>query len=183
MTTITGTGLTLWLTGVPGAGKTTLARAVRDALHDRGHRVEILDGDEIRQMLSPNLGYSREDRDAHIRRVGYIARLLSRNDLVVIVAAVSPYRSTRQAVRMEHERPFVEVFVSCPLDEVMRRDPKGLYARARSGSLSNLTGVGDPYEAPEAAEIVVETARATIEECRSQIIDYLAKRGLVGPPD
>ena len=181
--TTSGTGLTLWLTGVPGAGKTTLAHAVRDVLRGRGHRVEILDGDEVRQILSPNLGYSREDRDAHIRRVGYLARLLSRNNVVVIVAAVSPYRSTRQAVRMEHDGPFVEVFVSCPFDEVVRRDPKGLYAKARSGSLSNLTGVGDPYEAPEAAEIVVETARWSIEECQAQILDYLDRQGLPGRPD
>lgn len=173
-----GTGLTLWLTGVPGAGKTTLARAVRDALHEQGHRVEILDGDEVRQVLSPNLGYSREDRDANIRRVGYVARLLSRNDVVVIVAAVSPYRSTREAVRMEHEAPFVEVFVNCPLDEVVRRDPKGLYAKAKSGTLSNLTGVSDPYEPPESAEVVVETAGSSIDECRNRILDYLDQRGL-----
>jgi adenylyl-sulfate kinase len=183
LVTATRTGLTLWLTGLPGAGKTTLSRAVRDALQDRGHRVEILDGDEIRQRLSPNLGYSRDDRDAHVRRVGYIARLLSRNGVIVIVAAVSPYRSTRQAVRMEHERPFVEVFVDCPLEEVVRRDPKGLYARARSGSLSNLTGIGDPYEAPEAAEVVVETARATVEECRARIVDYLDTHVFPGAPD
>jgi adenylylsulfate kinase len=181
--TNTGTGMTLWLTGVPGAGKTTLARAVSDTLHQRGHRVEILDGDEVRQMLSPNLGYSREDRDANIRRVGYVARLLSRNDVVVVVAAVSPYRSTREAVRTEHEAPFVEVFVNCPLDEVVRRDPKGLYAKAKSGRLANLTGVSDPYEPPEAPEVMVETAASSIEECRAQILAYLDRRGLPSRPD
>jgi adenylyl-sulfate kinase len=175
-----GVGFTLWLTGLPGAGKTTISLSVRDALLDRGHRVEVLDGDEIRHAFSPDLGFSKTDRDAHVLRMGYLARLLSRNDVVAIVAAVSPYRRTRQAVRTGHDAPFIEVFVDCPLDEVIRRDPKGLYARARTGSLSNLTGVSDPYEAPEAPEIVIETALTSVDDCRNQIVGYLEERRLLG---
>jgi adenylylsulfate kinase len=174
-----GTGFTLWLTGVPGAGKTTLSLAIREVLHHRGHRVEVLDGDEIRRTLSPELGFSKAERDAHVLRLGYVARLLSRNDVVAVVAAVSPYRQTRQAVRAAHHAPFIEVFVDCPLDEVSRRDPKGLYASARRGSLPNLTGVSDPYEPPETPEVVVETALVSVDACRNRILDYLARRGLL----
>jgi adenylyl-sulfate kinase len=174
-----GTGFTIWLTGVPGAGKTTISLSLRDVLRDRGHRVEVLDGDEIRRTFSPDLGFSKADRDAHILRIGFLARVLSRNDVVAVVAAVSPYRQTREAVRAAHDAPFIEVFVDCPSDEVVRRDPKGLYARARAGSLSNLTGVSDPYEPPEAPELVVETALASVEACRTQILDYLEGRRLL----
>jgi adenylyl-sulfate kinase len=175
----TGKGFTLWLTGVPAAGKTTLSLAIRDALRGRGHRVEVLDGDEIRQALSPNLGFSREDRDAHIRRIAFVARMLSRNDVIVVVAAVSPYRNTRDEARTGHEAPFVEVFVDCPMDELVRRDPKGLYAKAESGELRNLTGVSDPYEPPVAPEIAVQTERSSVAECRDAIVTYLEARGLV----
>src|ERR1700681_4722083 len=123
-------GFTLWLTGLPAAGKTTSAAQVRDELVARGLRVEILDGDGVRAGLSRDLGFSKRDRDENVRRIGSVAQLLSRNGTIVIVAAVSPYHRVRDDVRQAHHAPFVEVFVDCPLEELIRRDPKGLYAKA-----------------------------------------------------
>ena len=170
---------TLWFTGLSGAGKSTLAMAVRDDLQRRGHRVEILDGDEVRMNLSKGLGFSKEDRDTNIRRIGFVARLLSRNGVVAIGAAISPYRDVRDEVRRAHEAPFVEVFVSCPLDELVRRDSKGLYAKALRGEIEHFTGVSDPYEPPIAADLVVESARQTVEESTAAIIALLEARRLV----
>src|SRR5437763_12775584 len=149
-------GFTLWLTGLSGAGKSTLATAVGDELRRRGIRVEILDGDEVRQNLSKGLGFSREDRDTNIRRIGYVAKLLTRNGVVVITAAISPYRAVRDEVRREIGA-FVEVYVKASLDECVRRDTKGLYARALAGEIAKFTGVSDPYEEPLAAELVIDT--------------------------
>jgi adenylyl-sulfate kinase len=137
-------GFTLWLTGLSGAGKSTLASTVRDELVGRGLHVEILDGDEIRTTLSRGLGFSREDRDENVRRIGFVARLLARNGIVVIAAAISPYRVARDDVRASHEVRFVEVFVDCPREEVMRRDTRGLYAKAIRGEISEVTGVSRP---------------------------------------
>jgi adenylyl-sulfate kinase len=172
-------GLTLWFTGLSGAGKSTLAARVGAVLADRGHGIEILDGDEIRTNLSSGLGFSKDDRDTNIRRIGFVARLLSRNGIVAITAAISPYRSAREEVRRQHEAPFVEVFVDCSVEELMRRDTKGLYARALRGDLPNFTGISDPYERPVNPEVTVHTDRESVEDSLGRILGYLEESGLV----
>jgi adenylyl-sulfate kinase len=175
-------GFTLWFTGLSGAGKSTLATTVRDDILARGRRVEILDGDEVRTNLSKGLGFSKEDRDTNIRRIGYVARLLSRNGVVAITAAISPYREVRDEVRRAHEATFVEAFVDCSLDELVRRDRKGLYAKALRGELQNFTGVSDPYEPPLSPDIHVHSDRETVDESRATILRWLEARGLIGRP-
>jgi adenylylsulfate kinase len=175
------TGFTLWFTGLSGAGKSTLAHAVRDELARRDHLVEVLDGDEVRTNLSLGLGFSREDRDTNVRRIGFVARLLSRNGVVAITAAISPYDLTRREVRDRHEAPFVEVFVDCALDRLVHRDSKGLYAKAMRGEIEHFTGISDPYERPADAEIVVHTDRQTVAESVAAIMMGLEERGLVAP--
>jgi adenylylsulfate kinase len=177
----TGQGFTLWFTGLSGAGKSTLAAAVRDELVGRGRRVEILDGDEVRTNLSKGLGFSKEDRDTNIRRIGYVARLLARNGVATIAAAISPYRDVRDEVRRVHEVPFVEIYVECPLDELVRRDRKGLYEKALRGEIQNFTGVSDPYEPPVSPDIHVHTDRQRVEESRDHIIEWLQSNGLIAP--
>jgi adenylyl-sulfate kinase len=174
----TAQGFTLWLTGLPGSGKSTLARAAHAALVDAGHRVEILDGDQVRKKLSPGLGFSKQDRDENVRRIGFVARLLARNGVVAIAAVVSPYRETRDEIRREHEAPFIEVFVDCPIDELVRRDPKGLYAKALRGELPHFTGISDPYELPVAPAVHVRTATESVEESLSRVLGGLISRGL-----
>jgi adenylylsulfate kinase len=176
-----GSGFTLWFTGLSGAGKSTLAETVRDVMLARGRRVEILDGDEIRTNLSKGLGFSKEDRDTNIRRIGYVARLLSRNGVITIAAAISPYREVRDDVRRSHEVPFVEVFVECALDELVRRDKKGLYAKALRGEIQHFTGVSDPYEPPVAPDIHLHSDRETVDESRSRIVTWLETNGLLAP--
>ena len=170
---------TLWLTGLSGAGKSTLARAVRDELLGRRRGVEILDGDDMRATLSKGLGFSKEDRDTNVRRIGLVARLLSRNSVVAIVAAISPYRAARDEVRGTHETPFVEVFVDCRLEELIRRDPKGLYAKAQRGEVDHVSGISDPYEPPLCPDIHVRTDTQTIDESRATIISGLEHRQLL----
>jgi adenylylsulfate kinase len=172
-------GFTLWFTGMSGAGKSTLAAAVRDELLTRGYRVEVLDGDEVRQNLSRGLSFSRADRDTNIRRIGLVARLLSRNGVVAIAAAISPYRELRDEVRRLHEAPFVEILADCPLDELIRRDSKGLYARALRGEILHMTGVSDPYERPESPEITVHSDRESVEESLNTILTWLADHNLI----
>jgi adenylylsulfate kinase len=172
-------GWTLWFTGLSGAGKSTLAEAIRDEIAARGLRAEILDGDEVRTNLSKGLGFSKEDRDTNIRRIGFVARLLSRNGVVAIGAAISPYREVRDEVRRAHEAPFVEVFVDCALDELVRRDRKGLYAKALRGEIAHFTGVSDPYEPPLAPDIHVRTDRETPEESSARIVTWLEQHGLL----
>jgi adenylylsulfate kinase len=172
-------GWTLWFTGLSGAGKSTLAEAIRDEIAARGLRAEILDGDEVRTNLSKGLGFSKEDRDTNIRRIGFVARLLSRNGVVAIGAAISPYREVRDEVRRAHEAPFVEVFVDCALDELVRRDRKGLYAKALRGEIAHFTGVSDPYEPPLAPDIHVRTDCETPEESSARIVTWLEQHGLL----
>jgi len=160
---MTHDGLTLWLTGLSGAGKSTIAERVAAELRHRGRRVEVLDGDAIRENLSKGLGFSKEDRDTNIRRIGFVAELLARNGVVVVVAAISPYRAVRDEVRARIDR-FVEVHVHCSLDELVRRDVKGLYRRAIAGEIPHFTGVSDPYEAPLDPEVVVDTAVESVED-------------------
>ena len=172
-------GFTLWFTGLSGAGKSTLSRAVADALLARGYHVERLDGDEVRQRLSRGLGFSKEDRDENIRRIGFVARLLSRSGAVAIAAAISPYREVRDEIRREHDAPFVEIFVECPIDALLKRDPTGLYAKALRGEIANFSGISDPYEPPVAPEITVHTDKQSVEASRDVILRWLEAQGLV----
>jgi adenylyl-sulfate kinase len=173
-------GFTVWLTGLSGAGKTTLAHELERELRARGRKVEVLDGDVVRTHLSKGLGFSKEDRDENIRRIGFVCKLLSRNGVVAVAAAISPYRAVRDEVRREIGS-FVEVHVQCPLDELVRRDVKGLYARALRGELPQFTGVSDPYEEPLQPEVVVQTDRDTVEESVSKIVAKLEELGYLAP--
>lgn len=174
-------GFTLWFTGLSGAGKSTLAQYLTPVLRERGCKVEVLDGDEVRENLSKGLGFSKEDRDTNIRRIGYVANLLSRNGVVAITAAISPYRAVRDEVRGSAKAPFVEVFVEAELDVLEERDTKGLYKKARAGIIKNFTGISDPYEAPEDPEVRVNSGLESIEESAERILDYLASRELIRP--
>lgn len=169
-------GFTLWFTGLSGAGKTTLAEIVERTLKQRGRRVELLDGDVVRTHLSKGLGFSREDRDINILRIGFVCRLLARNGVVAIASAISPYRETRDQVRAMCD-DFVEVYVDTPLEECRRRDVKGLYRRALTGQVSAFTGVSDPYEPPLAAEITISTIGQSPEQSAAAIISWLERRG------
>ena len=175
-------GFTLWFTGLSGASKTTIAHLVGPELDRRGHIVEYLDGDTVRTHLSKGLGFSKEDRDAHIERVGWVASRLTRHGAAVIAAAISPYDETRRTARtmVEQFGPFVEVFVKASVDECARRDVKGLYAKAFAGEIKGFTGVDDPYEVPADAEIVVDTEQYEPEESARLIVTRLEELGLVG---
>jgi adenylylsulfate kinase len=172
-------GFTLWFTGLSGAGKTTLAEAISERLKNRGYLVELLDGDEVRKNLSKGLGFTKDDRDTNIRRIGYVARLLSRNGVVAIAAAISPYRDVRNEVRRDHDARFVEVFVECPLEELVRRDRKGLYAKAIAGEVKNFTGVSDPYEPPVNADLTIRTDLESIDHSVATILACLKSQGLI----
>jgi adenylylsulfate kinase len=174
-------GFTLWFTGLSGAGKTTIANAVEPLLRERGLKVEVLDGDVVRTNLGKGLGFSKEDRDTNILRIGFVAHLLSRNGVAAITAAISPYRDIRDQVRQQIG-DFVEVYVKCPLDELVKRDVKGLYAKAIRGEIANFTGVSDPYEEPLAPEVVVETDRETVDESVSKVLAALEERGYLPVP-
>jgi len=175
-------GFTLWFTGLSGAGKTTLTNALVPQLRARGVNIEVLDGDEVRTNLSKGLGFSKEDRDANIRRIGYVSRLLARNGVGVIAAAISPYREIRDEVRrlvQADGAAFVEVFVKASLDALVARDVKGLYKKALAGEIKQFTGVSDPYEEPIEPELVVETDRETVEESAEKILARLEELNLI----
>ena len=158
-------GATLWFTGLPSAGKSTIAHALADRLITAGHRVQVLDGDEVRPHLSAGLGFSRTDRDLNVQRIGWVARLLARHGVVVLVPVIAPYAAAREAVRADHAAtgvPFAEVYVSTSLEVAESRDVKGLYAKARRGELNGVTGVDDPYERPDRPELVLDTARVDL---------------------
>jgi len=166
-------GLVVWFTGLSGAGKTTLARSLSTQLVAVGRRVETLDGDEVRENLSQGLGFSREDRETNVRRIGFVARLLARNRVVVLGAAISPYRQSRGDVRRAIESDgtrFVEVFVQCPLRTLIQRDVKGLYARALAGEVKHFTGISDPYEEPLSPDIIVDSSLETVTESTDRIL-------------
>ncbi|MDQ1486520.1 MAG: adenylylsulfate kinase [Actinomycetota bacterium] len=176
-----GTGATVWLTGLPSAGKTTIARALAVRLRAAGQRVEVLDGDDLRTHLTAGLGFSREDRDTNVRRIGFVARLLARNGVSVLVPVIAPYAAARAEIRQEHETDgvaFVEVHVATPLDVCADRDVKGLYARQRAGEVSGLTGVDDPYEIPQRPELRLDTQGVSVDEAAETVFVTLAERGL-----
>jgi len=175
-------GFTLWMTGLSGAGKTTLTTRLVRELRNQGLAIEVLDGDEVRTNLSKGLGFSKEDRDTNIRRIGYVSRLLSRNGVGVITAAISPYRAIRDEVRRSIEvdgAVFIEVYVKCPIPVLAERDVKGLYKKALAGEIKEFTGVSDPYEEPLEPEVVVATNQETVEESAHKIIRALARHGLL----
>ncbi|WP_269086006.1 adenylyl-sulfate kinase [Chroogloeocystis siderophila] len=173
--TMNNKGLILWLTGLSGSGKTTLAKEIERELKERGCSVELLDGDVVRTNLSKGLGFSREDRDTNIRRIGFVANLLSRNGVIVIAAVVSPYRAARDELRHTTDN-FVEVYVNAPLEVCEMRDVKGLYAMARAGEIRAFTGIDDPYEEPLNPDIVCYTAAETVEESVAKVIMELQRR-------
>jgi adenylyl-sulfate kinase len=175
-------GFTMWFTGLSGAGKTTVAHIVERALRERDLRVEVLDGDVVRTHLSKGLGFSREDRDTNIRRIAFVANLLTRNDVAVIVAAISPYRSVRDEAREMIGR-FVEVFVAAPIEECIRRDVKGLYKKAIAGEIPVFTGVSDPYEEPLDPELVLDTTKESPEDSARRVIATLERLGYLPAPE
>jgi adenylylsulfate kinase len=178
--TTTETGFVLWLTGLSGAGKSTVAAKLAPALAERGHRVELLDGDEVRTNLCQGLGFSRADRDTNIARIGYVAGKLARHGVAVLVAAISPYRQARDQVRASVDR-FVEVHVAAPLDICAQRDPKGLYVKALAGEIPNFTGVSDPYEPPPDPEIVLHTEAESVDDSVDQVLTWLETHHLTNP--
>jgi adenylylsulfate kinase len=169
-------GFTVWFTGLSGAGKTTLAELLVPRLRDLGHKVELLDGDVVRTNLSKGLGFSKEDRDTNIRRIGFVCELLTRNGVVAIASAISPYREIRDEVRGTIG-DFVEVFVKCPIEVLAKRDVKGLYKKAIAGEIKNFTGVSDPYEEPESPEVLVESDKEDIEASVEKIVARLDALG------
>jgi len=171
-------GVTVWLTGLSGAGKSTLAQALGSELRRRGKKVEILDGDEVRTNLSKGLSFSKEDRGINVKRIGFVAKLLARNGVVAITAAISPYRDIRDYIRAEN-KDFVEVYVNCSLEECAKRDVKGLYKKALAGEIKEFTGVSDPYEPPLHPEVVVNTASETKAESLGKIVARLEELGYV----
>jgi adenylyl-sulfate kinase len=162
-------GLTVWFTGLSSAGKTTISRSVYETLRSRGHRVEWLDGDVVRRRLSKGLGYSKEDRDENIRRIGFVAELLTRNGVIVLVSAISPYRAVRDEMRAAIGS-FLEVYVNAPLEVCQKRDVNGVYLRARTGQIHQVTGIDDPYEPPLAPEVVCATDRETLPESAAKVL-------------
>jgi adenylylsulfate kinase len=171
-------GVTLWFTGLSGSGKSTLANILVERFIAEGRRVELLDGDEVRTNLTADLGFSKEDRDENIKRISYVAKLLSRNGVVVITAAISPYIEARDRARAEID-DFVEIFVDCPVEVCAQRDVKGLYAKAMSGEIPHFTGVSDPYEAPKNAEVVIRSDKLSPEESADVIFARLDELGYV----
>jgi adenylyl-sulfate kinase len=173
-------GLCLWFTGLSGAGKSTIANLVVAELAARGHRVELLDGDEVREHLSKGLGFSKEDRDTNIRRIGWVAKVLARNGVVAVTAAISPYRELRDEMRSWIDN-FIEVYIATPFEVCEDRDVKGLYAKARAGEIPQFTGLNDPYEPPLAPEITVETEGHTPEESAAAVVDWLEAHHFARP--
>ena len=170
-------GFTLWFTGLSGAGKSTIAQIVERRLRERGERVEVLDGDVVRTNLSKGLGFSKEDRDTNIRRIAFVANLLSRNGVVAITAAISPYRAVRDEARALMGERFIEVYVKASVEECARRDVKGLYEKAFKGEIAEFTGVSDPYEPPAAPEVELDTESETPEESAAKVLALIDSRG------
>ncbi|WP_327683681.1 adenylyl-sulfate kinase [Kitasatospora sp. NBC_00458] len=175
-------GATVWLTGLPSSGKTTIARTVADRLRGEGHRVEVLDGDEFRLTISSGLGFSREDRHTNVQRIGLVAEVLARNGVLVLVPAIAPYADSRQAVRERHatsRTPYLEIHVATPSGTCAERDVKGLYAKQAAGEITGLTGVDDPYEAPEAPDLRIPAHEQSVAESASALLRLLVERRLI----
>ncbi|MEU3255474.1 adenylyl-sulfate kinase [Streptomyces sp. NPDC006997] len=175
------TGATVWLTGLPSAGKTTIAHELAARLREEGHLVEVLDGDEIREFVSAGLGFSREDRHTNVQRIGFVAELLARNGVKALVPVIAPYADSRDAVRKRHDvngTPYVEVHVATPVEVCSERDVKGLYAKQAAGELTGLTGVDDPYEEPETPDLRIESQHQTVRESAATVYALLSERGL-----
>ncbi|MFF7155076.1 adenylyl-sulfate kinase [Streptomyces sp. NPDC008139] len=175
------TGATVWLTGLPSAGKTTIAYALAERLRAQGRRVEVLDGDEIREFLSAGLGFSREDRHTNVQRIGFVAELLASHGVLALVPVIAPYADSREAVRKRHQQQgtgYVEVHVATPVEVCSVRDVKGLYAKQAAGELTGLTGVDDPYEIPADPDLRIETQGRTVEESASVLHALLVEKGL-----
>ena len=169
-------GATVWFTGLPSSGKSTIAHKVEKLLREKGHRVEVFDGDVIRKNLCSELGFSKEDRDTNIKRIAFVCKLMTRNDVVAIAAAISPYRETRDYARKEIGKDFLEVYVRCPLSVCKDRDVKGLYKKALSGELKGFTGIDDPYEEPLNPELILHTDKESVEESVQRVMVELEKR-------
>ncbi|MEU5293401.1 adenylyl-sulfate kinase [Streptomyces umbrinus] len=175
------TGATIWLTGLPSAGKTTIAYELAGRLREEGHRVEVLDGDEIRTFLTAGLGFSREDRHTNVQRIGFLADLLARNGVKTLVPVIAPYADSREAVRKRHQASgaaYIEVHVATPVEVCSERDVKGLYAKQAAGEISGLTGVDDPYEEPESPDLRIESHTQSVQESAAALHALLAERGL-----
>lgn len=173
-------GVTVWLTGLSGAGKSTITKALEQELRSRGSKIEVLDGDIVRENLTKGLGFSKADRDENIRRIGFVSHLLTRNGVIVLVSAISPYAEIRQEIRRKID-DFIEVFVNAPLAVCEQRDVKGLYKKARAGEIKNFTGIDDPYQAPTDAEVECRTDLETIEESVSKVVAKLEELGYLSP--
>ncbi len=176
---MTQRGVTVWFTGLSGSGKTTISKALAQELQSRGCKLEVLDGDIVRQNLTKGLGFSKEDRDENIRRIGFVSHLLTRNGVIVLVSAISPYRDIRGEVR-QRIGDFVEVYVNAPLEVCEERDVKGLYERARAGQIKGFTGIDDPYEAPENPEIECRTDKEELAESVEKVLQKLTEMGYLG---
>ncbi|MDT0305736.1 adenylyl-sulfate kinase [Streptomyces sp. DSM 44917] len=177
-----GQGATIWLTGLPSAGKTTIARALARRLAEEGHRVEVLDGDEIREFLSAGLGFGREDRDTNVQRIGFVAELLSSHGVKTLVPVIAPYADSREAVRKRHQAAgtgYVEIHVATPVEVCSERDVKGLYAKQAAGQLTGLTGVDDPYEEPVEPDLRIAAHEQSVAESADAVHALLAARGLL----
>jgi adenylylsulfate kinase len=171
-------GITVWFTGLSGSGKTTLCNLIQSKLNHRNIKVELLDGDVVREHLSSDLGFSKEDRQKNIERVAFLANLLSRNGIIVLASFISPYQKTRDYCR-DHIDSFIEVYVKCSIDECIRRDVKGLYQKALKGEIKQFTGISDPFEEPISPEVTVETETETIEESANKVMEYLEHHGYI----
>ena len=171
-------GVTVWFTGLSGAGKTTISRKVEKVLRSGGYKVEILDGDIVRQNLTKGLGFSKEDRDENIRRIGFVSHILTRNGVIVLVSAISPYREIREEVR-QRIGDFIQVYVNAPVEVCEERDVKGLYKKARAGEIKNFTGISDPYEDPQKPDVECHTDLETEEESATKVLDKLAAAGYI----
>lgn len=172
-------GFVIWLTGLPCSGKTTIAQRLFSYLKSKGYKTEVIDGDVIRQYISKGLGFTKEDRYENIRRVSFVANMLSRNGIIVIVAVISPYREMRKMAREMIETQFIEIFVNAPLDVCKQRDVKGMYKRAQTGEIKGFTGIDDPYEPPENPDIECRTDIESVEESTNKIIDFLKNKGYI----
>jgi adenylyl-sulfate kinase len=173
-------GFVVWLTGLPGSGKTTIARRLLQDLRARNRKVELFDGDEVRRNLSKGLGFSKEDRDTHNKRIIYVCKLLTRNGVNAIVSLISPYRSTRAYAR-KHLPKFLEVYLKCSVNECIRRDPKGLYKKALAGEITNMTGIQDPYEEPQTPEVILDTEHDRTTENVAKVLQKLEQLHYLNP--